>query len=69
MAEWLEIRDGGQLLYEPGFCTPEEADALFAWLRTEIPWKQEQVRHVPLPRLNAWFADAGLKTGNFQFGE
>jgi alkylated DNA repair dioxygenase AlkB len=61
MTEWLDIRDGGQLLYDPGFCTPEEADALFAWLRTEIPWKQEQARHVPLPRLNAWFADAGLK--------
>lgn len=61
MAEWTEIRDGGRLLYDPGFCTPEEADALFAWLRTEVPWKQEKVRGVPLPRLNAWFADDGLK--------
>ena len=61
MAEWLEIRDGGQLLYDAGFCTPEEADALFAWLRTEVPWKQETIRGQPLPRLNAWFADDGLK--------
>jgi alkylated DNA repair dioxygenase AlkB len=61
MSEWLEIRDGGQLLYDASFCTPEEADALFAWLRTEVPWKQEQVRGQPLPRLNAWFADDGLK--------
>jgi alkylated DNA repair dioxygenase AlkB len=61
MAEWLDIRDGGQLLYDPGFCTPQEADTLFAWLRNEIPWKQETVRGTPLPRLNAWFSDPGLR--------
>jgi alkylated DNA repair dioxygenase AlkB len=61
MAEWIDIRDGGRLLYDPGFCLPEEADALFAWLRSEVPWRQEQVRGNPLPRLNAWFADAGLR--------
>jgi alkylated DNA repair dioxygenase AlkB len=61
MAEWVEIRDGGQLLYDPGFCSPENADALFAWLRAEVPWKQETVRGNPLPRLNSWFADNGLK--------
>lgn len=61
MPEWLEIRDDGQLLYDPNFCSPDEADALLAWLRTEVPWKQETVRGQPLPRLNAWFADAGLK--------
>lgn len=61
MAEWLDIRDGGKLLYDAHFCTPEEADALFAWLRDEVPWKQETVRGQPLPRLNAWFADDGLK--------
>ena len=53
MAEWVEIRDGGQLLYEPNFCTREQADVLFAWLRTGVPWKQETVRGIPLPRLNA----------------
>lgn len=60
MAEWLNIRDGGRLLYDPSFCSPEEADALFAWLRTEVVWKQETARGNPLPRLNAWFADGGL---------
>ena len=38
MAEWVEIRDGGQLLYDPGFCSAEEADALFAWLRSDRAW-------------------------------
>lgn len=36
---------------------------MFAWLRSEIPWRQEVVRGNPLPRLNAWFADAGLRYG------
>jgi len=61
MAEWRDTRDGGQLLYDPGFCSPEEADALFAWLRSEIQWRQEMAHGNPLPRLNAWFADDGLR--------
>jgi alkylated DNA repair dioxygenase AlkB len=61
MAEWIDIRDGGRLLYEEGFCSSREADALFTWLRSEVPWRQETVRGNPLPRLNAWFADAGLR--------
>lgn len=61
MAEWLDIRDGGRLLYEPSFCSSVEADALFAWLRSEIPWRQEMVHGRPLPRLNHWFADVGLR--------
>jgi alkylated DNA repair dioxygenase AlkB len=61
MTKWRDIHDGGRLLYEPGFCSPEEADALFAWLRSDIPWRQEVVRGNPLPRLNAWFADDGLR--------
>jgi alkylated DNA repair dioxygenase AlkB len=61
MAEWLDVRDGGRLLYAPTFFRPEKADALFAWLCTAIPWRQESARGHPLPRLNAWYADAGLR--------
>jgi alkylated DNA repair dioxygenase AlkB len=61
MAEWLDIRDGGRLLYQPAFCSPRDADALLEWLRAKVPWRQETVRGQPLPRLNAWFADAGLR--------
>ncbi|VTT96440.1 2og-fe oxygenase superfamily protein : Alkylated DNA repair protein AlkB OS=Vibrio sp. JCM 19052 GN=JCM19052_2904 PE=4 SV=1: 2OG-FeII_Oxy_2 [Gemmataceae bacterium] len=61
MPEWRDIRDGGRLLYDPGFCTREEADAFLAWLQSEIPGRQETVRGNPLPRLNAWFADDGLR--------
>jgi alkylated DNA repair dioxygenase AlkB len=61
MAGWRDICDGGRLLYNPNFLSTEEADALFAWLRSEIPWRQEVVHGNPLPRLNAWFADTGLR--------
>jgi alkylated DNA repair dioxygenase AlkB len=61
MAEWRDIRDGGRLLYDPAFYTPTEAGALFAWLRALVPWRQEVAHGNPLPRLNAWFADAGLR--------
>jgi alkylated DNA repair dioxygenase AlkB len=61
VTQWVDIRDGGRLLYDPVFYTPIEADTLFAWLRANIPWRQEAVHGRPLPRLNAWFSDAGLK--------
>ncbi len=48
-------------MYEPDLFAPEEAADLFAFLRNEILWRQETVRGRPLPRLNAWFADADLK--------
>jgi hypothetical protein len=53
MAAWRDIRESGRLLHDPRFCTPEEADALFAWRRDDIPWRQETVHANPLPRLNA----------------
>jgi alkylated DNA repair dioxygenase AlkB len=60
-ADWIDVRDGGRLLYVPGFRSPRAADALFAWLRAAVPWRQEVAGGLPLPRLNAWFADDGLR--------
>jgi len=41
------------------------ADAAFAALRAEIPWRQEHLRMfgsiIPVPRLEAWIADDGLE--------
>jgi len=59
--QWLDIRDGGRLLSDPSFCSPKRADALFAWLQSEIPWRQELVHGKLIPRLNTWFADNGLR--------
>jgi alkylated DNA repair dioxygenase AlkB len=61
MADWVDIADGGRLLYDPDFCPPAEADAVLAWLTRAVPWRQEAVHGRPLPRLNAWYADAGLR--------
>jgi alkylated DNA repair dioxygenase AlkB len=61
MMERTELRDGGLLLYNPQLFSPEEADWLFAALRSDIEWRQEKAYGQPVPRLNAWFADAGLR--------
>jgi len=59
--ERTEIPDGGILLYVPALFPADEADRLFTALRDDIEWRQEHAYGHPLPRLNAWFADAGLK--------
>jgi len=47
-----------------GALTADEADAAFAALRHEIPWRQEHLRMfgstIAVPRLEAWIADEGL---------
>jgi alkylated DNA repair dioxygenase AlkB len=60
MAQIIEIQDGGILSYDDAFYCTAEADALFARLRDEAPWRQESSRFGPFPRLTAWYADAGL---------
>lgn len=61
MAEWIDILDGGRILYDPDFYPRPEADDLLVWLTSQVNWRQEAVRGNPLPRLNAWFADDGLR--------
>jgi alkylated DNA repair dioxygenase AlkB len=61
MTEWQDIRDGGKLLYDVAFFTPAEAERWFAWLRENVPWRQESVQGRPLPRLNAWFSERDLR--------
>jgi len=54
------LRDGGTITYEPEFLCCDAADSLFRTLQSETPWKQEQSRFGPFPRLTAWYADQGL---------
>jgi len=55
------VADGGIITYIQEFYTPQEADALFAWLQKHVAWKQERGRFDRLfPRLTALHADAGL---------
>ena len=56
-----ELADGGVLLYHAHFLTPDEANALFADLKHNTPWKQEISSFGrPFPRLTAYHADPGV---------
>jgi alkylated DNA repair dioxygenase AlkB len=41
------------------------ADAALTGLRADVPWQHDEIsmfgRRIPLPRLTAWFGDAGLE--------
>jgi alkylated DNA repair dioxygenase AlkB len=58
---WQHVADGGLILHAPAFLPPGEADTLFALLREQTPWRQEQgvFGHL-LPRLTAYYADPGV---------
>lgn len=58
----LDLPDA-QLRFEPHWLAVEEADDWFARLVAETPWEQPSVhlhgRDYPVPRLLAWYGDAG----------
>lgn len=60
MSERIEIHDNGWLLYVPHLFANEEADRLYATLKEDVDWQQKTIYGHPLPRLNAWYSDAGL---------
>ena len=60
MIEHMDIRDGGTLDYDAAFYAKDRADSFFDRLGAETPWRQEQSRFGPFPRLTAWYADADL---------
>lgn len=51
--------------YRPQVWQPSEADQLFSQLEEETPWQQPNItvfgKTYPVPRLTAWYADAGLQ--------
>ena len=51
--------------YYPNFITPEQATNYLEQLKSEIPWRQEQMtfgdKQVPLPRLTSWHGDEGAR--------
>ena len=54
--------DGYVSLYENLF-TPKQSQDLFSELFQHIPWQQDNIKRfgqsIPLPRLTAWYGDAG----------
>ncbi len=61
MADWIDIRDDGKLRYDSCLFASGEADRILAYLLEDISWRQEVVQGFPLPRLNAWYSDPGLR--------
>lgn len=61
-AENIPIQDGELRLY-PHFFSAEESHDFFTSLTESVNWQQENIRlygrTIPLPRLTAWFGDAG----------
>jgi alkylated DNA repair dioxygenase AlkB len=55
--------EGADLLFDPAFLPPHEADAAFATLRHAIPWETHRIRlfgrEIDSPRLSAWIGDPG----------
>lgn len=51
------------ITYNPAWLPPDEADALFATLRTTIPWETHRIklfgREIDSPRLSCWIGDPG----------
>jgi alkylated DNA repair dioxygenase AlkB len=61
-APQLALPDADVALY-PAFFPPAAADRLLAAVRDTTAWRQDSIRlygrPVPLPRLTAWYGDAG----------
>ncbi len=59
----LDLPDA-DVVYDPAFLAPGEADALLAALLDEVTWEQHHVRIagkcIPSPRLSAWHGDPGV---------
>lgn len=54
--------DGDVKLF-PAWISPDEADQKLECLARELAWQQSMIRingrRIPIPRLNAWYGDAG----------
>ena len=60
----LSVADGTLRLY-PRLFSVEESQRYLDALKEEVDWKSERItlfgRSLPLPRLTAWFGDAGMR--------
>lgn len=59
--ETIELADGGILLYDEAFLSPELADRYFAELRDKSAWEQKKAAFGHMqPRLTASYGDDGV---------
>src|SRR6056300_879420 len=64
--EIIQLEDG-ELRFWPQFLDWESAQQYFEAVKNETPWEQSQItiagRKIAIPRLNAWYGDAGADYG------
>jgi alkylated DNA repair dioxygenase AlkB len=53
----IQLANGGELTYIPGFFPDRVADEMFAELRDGIPWEQIKIRGHLEPRMTKWFGE------------
>ncbi len=53
----IQLANGGELTYIPGFFLEPVADEMFAELRDGIAWEQIQIRGHREPRMTKWFGE------------
>ena len=62
-----KLSNGGHLSYHPGFLSAEFSSQLLSGYKTSLIWEQSQIKlfgkEIPIPRLNAWYADPGCDYG------
>ena len=57
----IELADGGLLLYDDAFLSPDLAERYFAELRDTAPWEQKKAAFGHMqPRLTASYGDEGV---------
>src|SRR5215468_4424301 len=61
----ISLAFGAWLDHDPVWLPPEEADAVLAALRDDLPWEQREIvlfgRRILQPRLIAWAGDVGYR--------
>lgn len=70
MSTTIQLDAKSWIDYYPNFLIKEEADTLYSYLDTQIPWRTviretKRGQH-ELPRLQCWMSDSGVKAKLFQ---
>ncbi len=67
----IELDETSQLHYIEAFIARENAERLFNHCLQNCPWEQSKIRlfgkHIPIPRLNAWYGDTGYTYSGTSF--
>ncbi len=62
----IPIEDGTLCLWQP-LLSSDESETLFAQLSSTLNWRQDEMmiagKRTPIPRLQAWYGDAGSQYG------